>query len=129
MSITHAEGPPRAAALSWLMYVTMRMLAGPARRTPLRQAPPAGLPGQFLWHTLPHVRRGLLHNLSHAMQAPMSDPAVIGAARQAYGHLWLNYLDLLRAPALDAQALEAVVSSRASLFCSRSHTRRGASLL
>lgn len=109
--MSRAGGSSRAAAGAWMMYVTMRILAGPAAHIPLHTRNRSlEFLADFLWHAYPRVRGGLLHNLAHVMRANTSDPAVVGAARQAYGHLWLNYLDLLRAPTLSAAQLAAVVT-------------------
>lgn len=111
MSISNAGESRCAAVKGWLTYTLMRIMAAPARHMPLHGPYPAldGL-AAGLWHVFPRVRAGLLHNVSHAMGVRPDDPAAVTAARTAYGHLWLNTLDLLRAPALSAEALADVVT-------------------
>ncbi len=111
MSTYQANGPVRGRIQPWLIYAMMRFLAGPVGQIP-RHATyrTTDFLADLLWRAYPCVRGGLLHNLSHAMQAPASDPAVAQAARRAYGHLWFNYLDLLRAPTLSPEALSQAVT-------------------
>lgn len=111
MSTSRADGQSHATTMSWLMYVGLRILAGPARCIPLSARNRSlHFLADCLWCTCPRVRYGLIHNLSHVMQAAATDPAVGCAARQAYRHLWLNYLDLLRTPALASPTLAAAVT-------------------
>lgn len=130
MSKSLADGRSPAVTMSWLTYAALRLLASPAGRIPLH----AGnrwlrCLADFSWHVWPHVRRGLLHNLSHVMQAPANDPAVQDAAHQAYRHLWLNYLDLLRTPALSPSALAAGVTIEGESILHQVWRRQGRAIL
>lgn len=111
MSISNAGESRWTTVKGWLTYTLLRIMAVPARHMPLHEPHPDfdALVGA-LWHVFPRVRTGLLHNTSHVMGACTDDPAVVRAARSAYGHLWLNYIDLLRAPVLSAALLAGAVT-------------------
>lgn len=82
------------------------------------------------WRQATAARQGLLCNLGHVLQRPMTDPVVEQAAQRAYRHLWLNYRDLFLGPRLDAAALHEKVQIQGEAILQRLRQRgQGAILL
>ena len=100
------------------------------RAAPAAAALALGPWSMWRWPWAAAARRGLLHNVGHAVQRAPADPLVQRLARRAFHHLWLNYRDLLLAPRLDAAALGERVEIEGEAVLQRLRRRgQGAILL
>ena len=81
------------------------------------------------WPWTAAARRGLLHNVGHAVQRAPADPLAQRLARRAFYHLRLNYRDLLLAPRLDAAALDERVEIEGEAVLQRLRRRGPGAIL